>query len=100
MIFLVAMPRETDTSLFTSRVTQGLFLFVCLIGLVLNCLVYYQNFRHWSERRQVISASDDEKKLALKSNRHDLINSSLICGMILVLLLFLIFKFSVSLLTT
>ena len=42
MNFLVAMPRETDTSLFTSRVSQGLFLMVCLIGLVLNILVFFK----------------------------------------------------------
>ena len=43
MNFLVAMPRETDTSLFTSRVSQGLFLIVCLTGLVLNILVFFPN---------------------------------------------------------
>ncbi|MDN5468709.1 MAG: hypothetical protein L0F89_07800 [Lactococcus raffinolactis] len=49
MNFLVAMPRETDTSLFTSGVSQGLFLMVCLIGLVLNILVFLQNYRNFSD---------------------------------------------------
>ena len=50
MNFLVAMPRETDTSLFTSRVSQGLFLIVCLTGLVLNILVFLQNYQNFSAR--------------------------------------------------
>ena len=52
MNFLVAMHRETDTSLFTSRVSQGLFLMVCLIGLVLNILVFLQSYRNFSDRRK------------------------------------------------
>jgi hypothetical protein len=47
MNFLVAMPRETDTSLFTSRVSQGLFLIACLVGLVLNILVFLQNYQNF-----------------------------------------------------
>ncbi|GAB2022629.1 hypothetical protein RyT2_17030 [Pseudolactococcus yaeyamensis] len=99
MNFLITMPRETDTSLFTSRVSQGLFLIVCLIGLVLNCLVFLQNYRNWSDRRKQTYEDEVTRAEALKSNRHDFMFSSLINLTILVIFVFLIAKFTISFLS-
>ncbi|NLH36084.1 MAG: hypothetical protein GX453_08735 [Lactococcus chungangensis] len=98
MNFLVAMPRETDTSLFTSRVSQGLFLIVCLIGLVLNILVFLQNYRNFSDRRKQEYEDEATRTEALKSNRHDFIFSAFINLVILVIFVFLIVKFTILLL--
>lgn len=98
MNFLVAMPRETDTSLFTSRVSQGFFLIVCLIGLVLNILVFLQNYRNFSDRRKQEYEDEATRTEALKSNRHDFIFSAFINLVILVIFVFLIVKFTILLL--
>ena len=92
MNFLVAMPRETDTSLFTSGVSQGLFLMVCLIGLVLNILVFLQNYRNFSDRRKQEYEDEATRAEAMKSNRH-------INLVILVIFVFLIVKFTISFLS-
>ncbi|GAX47495.1 hypothetical protein [Pseudolactococcus reticulitermitis] len=96
MNFLVAMPRETDTSLFTSRVSQGLFLVVCLIGLVLNILVFLQNYRNWSDRRKQTYEDEATRVAAMKSNRQDFMFSTFINLVILVIFVFLIVKFTLS----
>jgi uncharacterized membrane protein len=96
MNLLVAMPRETDTSLFTSRVSQGLFLSVCLIGLVLICLVFLQNYRNWSDRKKQVFEDEEARAYALKSNNRDFGASTVICLMIIAVFVFLIVKFTMS----
>ena len=98
MNFLVAMPRETDTSLFTSRVSQGLFLIVCLTGLVLYILVFLQNYQNFSDRRKQEYDDEATRAEAMTSNRHDFIFSTFINLIILVIFVFLIVKFTILLL--
>lgn len=96
MNLLVAMPRETDTSLFTSRVSQGLFVTVCLIGLVLICLVFLQNYRNWSDRKKEVFDDETERAEALKSNNRDFLASTFVSLIIVAVFIFLIVKFTMS----
>ncbi|SJZ90358.1 hypothetical protein SAMN02745116_01796 [Pilibacter termitis] len=98
MKLLVAMPRETNTSLFTSHVTQGLFLGFCIAGLVLITLIFLQNRRDWSERKRREYEDEDEKEKAVKSANRDFLNSTIVSFIVVIVFLYLIFDVSVQLL--
>jgi hypothetical protein len=99
MNFLVAMPRETNTSLFTNRVTQGLFLGICLIGLVLTLLIFVQNYYNWSDRRKKIYENPAVQEQARKSNNQDFRSSFLMTLFLMVFFVFLIIKFMMTFLS-
>jgi glycerol uptake facilitator-like aquaporin len=80
------MPRETNTSLFESHVTQGLFLIVCLIGIILVILILQQNYKSFRERRDRSYVSDEIEKSAKRAARHDF-SSSLIIGLLIITVL-------------
>lgn len=78
MKFLVSMPRETDTSIFTSRVTQGTFLILCVIGFIFIALVFIQNYKDWSNRKNKTYDNEALRTQVLKSANHDFMVSSFI----------------------
>jgi uncharacterized membrane protein len=82
------MPRETDTSLFTSRVTQGLLFMFCCVGLVLIVFVFMQNYKSWIERKQQAYQTNQEREERRKAANRDFLNSLLV---LLICKLFLIF---------
>lgn len=98
MSILVTMPRETDTSLFTSRLTQGFLLAVCCIGLILTVLVFIQNYKDWTDRRKKDYETEGEWEEAKKSANKDFVNSLLVILICNVFLIFLIFNMGMRLL--
>ncbi|MFR4175528.1 MAG: hypothetical protein ACLUQC_09475 [Lactococcus raffinolactis] len=72
---------------------------VCLIGLVLNILVFLQNYRNFSDRRKQEYEDEATRAEAMKSNRHDFMFSTFINLVILVIFVFLIVKFTISFLS-
>jgi Na+/melibiose symporter-like transporter len=84
------MPRETKTSLFESHITQGLFLTVCLIGIVLVLLIFLQNYKNYKERLEKTYSNKAIELAAKKAARHDLLSSLFISLLIAALLIFLI----------
>ena len=96
MNLLVAMPRETKTSLFTSHVTQGLFMAVCLIGLVFILLIFFQNYKDWQSRKNKVYEDEETQKTAVKSANRDFINSFLISLIVAALFIFLIADVGIS----
>ncbi|GAB2026565.1 hypothetical protein [Lactovum odontotermitis] len=89
MYLSVAMPRATNTSLFTSHVTQGLFILVCLIGLVFIFLIFGQNYRNWKERRSKAYPDEKSQLEAVKDADHDFIGSVFISIVIFVIFVLL-----------
>lgn len=75
MNLLVTMPRETNTSLFTSHVSQMLLIAVCVIGLILVGFVFVQNYRNWSARVKKEYESDTEAKMAKQAAKKDFFSS-------------------------
>lgn len=89
MKLLTAMPRATDTSLFTSRMTQSIVIGLSVIGFVLVTLVLYQNFLLWKNRKAKIDPADTNKKQITTLTNRDLFSAFAVC--LIIMIVFVIF---------
>jgi hypothetical protein len=89
-MILVAMPRETQTDLFTSHVSQALFLILCLIGLVLTVLVMMQNYAQYKDRCSRDYETEEVAKIAYTDAKRDLRNAFIMGFIVIIFLIILI----------
>lgn len=92
-----SIPRETDTSLFTSHVSQALFIGVCLIGLILVVLVFNQNYKNWYIRNKKDYESETEAQVGKRSAKKDFFNSILVLIICVAFFIFLIISMGMRL---
>jgi predicted histidine transporter YuiF (NhaC family) len=96
-MILVAMPRETQTDLFTSHVTQALFLGLCLIGLVLTILVIMQNYAQYRDRCDREYESQEVSEIAYRDAKRDFRNAFIMGAIVVVFLIILIINMGIRL---